>query len=191
MARTEAVEKASYLRQWEVPYEALAYVFGHNEMSWSRLITACGRPSLVGTTLKDPEQLPTDLVADEKPTWRNGEKVYLATTAARGCLLGVSGAQRSSGAALTTAYGAFAAEARQLAPDYAPQSVCCDGGKATQQAGSALFVNLTMIRCFLPLVLKIKERGKSDKALWTDLQERAGDAYHAAPHAPFAARVGD
>jgi hypothetical protein len=32
IARTDEVEKALYLRQWGVPFDALAYVFGRNAM---------------------------------------------------------------------------------------------------------------------------------------------------------------
>jgi len=32
--RTAEVEKALYLRQWGVPFEALAYVCGRNVMFW-------------------------------------------------------------------------------------------------------------------------------------------------------------
>lgn len=189
VARTAEVEKAIYLRQWEVPFEALAYVFGRAARYWSRLITAFGRPSLLGTTIKAAEQLPADLVADEKHTWLNGEKVYLATTAAQGCRLGAQRAQRARAEDLTVAYGEFAAEAQQMDPDDAPQSVCCDGWEATHKAWAALFANITIIRCFLPLVLKIKERCKSDKALWAELKERTWDAYHAETRAPFAQRL--
>src|SRR5229473_6669851 len=34
IARTDAVEKALYLRQWGVPCEALASVFGRDAMFW-------------------------------------------------------------------------------------------------------------------------------------------------------------
>jgi hypothetical protein len=47
-----------------------------------------GRPSIVGTTVRDPSKLPKHLVADEKHTWLEGEKVYVATTAAGGSILG-------------------------------------------------------------------------------------------------------
>jgi hypothetical protein len=68
IGRTDAVEKALYLRQWGVPFDALAYVFGRDAMFWYRAWLAFGRPSLVGTTVKDPESVPRDLVADEKLT---------------------------------------------------------------------------------------------------------------------------
>src|SRR5712691_1287646 len=63
MARTHAVEKALYLRQWGVPCDALASVFGRDAMFWYRPWLTCGRPSLCGTTVKDPQKVPTNLVA--------------------------------------------------------------------------------------------------------------------------------
>ena len=36
IARTAEVEKALYLRQWGVPFDALAYVFGRDAMFWYR-----------------------------------------------------------------------------------------------------------------------------------------------------------
>ena len=54
IARTEAVEKALSLRQWGVPFDALASVFGRDAMFWYRAWLAFGRPSLLGTTVKDP-----------------------------------------------------------------------------------------------------------------------------------------
>jgi hypothetical protein len=68
IGRTEAVEKARSRRQWGGPFAALAYVFGRDAMCWYRAWLACGRPSLVGTTIKEPQTLPRDLVADEQLT---------------------------------------------------------------------------------------------------------------------------
>ncbi len=45
IARTDAVEKVLYLRQWGVPFDALAYVFGRDAMFWYRAWLAFGRPS--------------------------------------------------------------------------------------------------------------------------------------------------
>ena len=90
IARTDEVEKALYLRQWGVPFDALAYVFGRDAMFWYRAWLAFGRPSLLGTTVKDPQKVPTDLVADEKLTWVARQQVYVPTTVGGGCFLGVS-----------------------------------------------------------------------------------------------------
>ena len=49
-----------------MPFGALTYVFGRNDMFWYRAYLALGRNSLVGTTVKDAAQLPLHLVADEK-----------------------------------------------------------------------------------------------------------------------------
>jgi len=90
MARTEEVEKALYVRQWGGPFDALASVFGHNALCWYRAWLAFGRPSLLGTTVKDLAQIPTHLVAEEKVTGVAGQEVSVPTTVGAGCFLGVS-----------------------------------------------------------------------------------------------------
>ena len=90
IARTDEVEKALYLRQWGVPFDALAYVFGRNAMFWYRAWLAFGRPSLVGTTVQDPHKMPRDLVADEQLTRGAKQQVSVPTTVGGGCFLGVS-----------------------------------------------------------------------------------------------------
>ena len=41
----------------------------------------------MGTTVKRPESLPADLLADEKHTKHRGDKVYVAVTAGRNGIL--------------------------------------------------------------------------------------------------------
>ena len=86
---TDEVEKAMYLRRFGVPFEALAYVFGHEPNFWYRLYQGLGRLSLVGTTVKDPEAIPINLTADEKHSWLLGDRVFIPTTVGAGCFLGV------------------------------------------------------------------------------------------------------
>src|SRR5262245_43465480 len=85
MARTEEVDKALYLRQWGVPFDALASVFGRDAMFWYRAWLAFGRPSLLGTTVKAPQQLPPAVAADAKVTWVAGQEVYVPTPVGGGC----------------------------------------------------------------------------------------------------------
>jgi len=75
VGRTEAREKALYLRHWGVPFDALVYVFGRDAMYWYRAELALGRPTIVGRTVKQPEQLPAHVLADEKHTWALGQEV--------------------------------------------------------------------------------------------------------------------
>lgn len=107
VGRTEVVEKALYLRQLGVPFEALAYVFGRDASYWERLWLVLGRNSVVGTTVKDAAQLPRQLVADQKISWRNGQEVCVTATAGGGCLLGLDLAEEASAVALQAAYGTF------------------------------------------------------------------------------------
>ncbi len=80
IARTEEVEKGLYLKRWGVPFEGLAYVFGHNAMFWYRAYVSFGRNSIVGTTVKEADKLPADVLADEKHSRLKGEKVYIPTS---------------------------------------------------------------------------------------------------------------
>ena len=59
---TDDVEKALFLRRYGVPFSALAYVFGRNAMYWQRLVTLFGHNDVVGTTIKDPDRLPKDVL---------------------------------------------------------------------------------------------------------------------------------
>ena len=125
------VEKALFLRKFAVPYWALTYVFGRNDMYWERLELSMGRNSIVGTTVKQPDKLPQDVLADEKHTRLNGEKAYIATTVGDDCVLGASIALQADTENLTEAYGHFKTEAQDFVADYEPQSVNIDGWKAT------------------------------------------------------------
>jgi len=75
VGRTAAVEKALSLRHWGGPFDALVYVFGRDAMYWYRAELAWGRPPIVGSTVKQPEQLPAPVLADEKHTWALGQAV--------------------------------------------------------------------------------------------------------------------
>ena len=88
---TEDVEKPLFLHEkFGVPYWGLTYVFGHDDSYWERMVISLGRCHLAGTTVKDPDKLPEDILADEKHTKLNGEKVYVATTVGNDCVLGAS-----------------------------------------------------------------------------------------------------
>jgi hypothetical protein len=55
VGKTDQIDKPMYLRQFGVPFEALAYVFGRNPMYWYRIYLSLGGASIVGTKIKDPE----------------------------------------------------------------------------------------------------------------------------------------
>ena len=117
IARTDAVEKALSRRQWGVPFDALASVFGRDALCWYRAWLAFGRPSLVGTTVKEPQKLPRDLVADEQLTRVARPQVYVPTTVGGGCFLGVSVVEAAETATVERGDGACAKEAKALVPD--------------------------------------------------------------------------
>jgi len=188
---TDEVEKALFLRRFGVPFWALTYVFGRDDMYWQRMVARLGRNEIVGTTVKAPEHLPEHLLADEKHTRLNGQKAYIATTVANGCVLGASLALAADEPQLTEAYGHFKQESQHLNPDYRPQTVNTDGWSATQLAWKALFPTITIILCFLHAFLSIRSRGKWLKQLFPDIQQRVWDIYHADRRETFYQHVHD
>ncbi len=187
---TDEVEKALFLHEkFGVAFWGLTYVFGRNDMYWYRLIQDQGRNSIVGTTIKEPDKLPTDVLADEKHTDFNGEKAYLALTVADDCVLGASVALAADEKELTEAYGHFKEEAQQLKEDYQPQTVNTDGWLATHLAWSALFPAIVIIRCFLHAFIKVSSCCKRMKNEFVEIQTQVWDIYHAADPLTFMKNV--
>lgn len=176
---TDAVEKALFLRRFGVPFWALTYVFGRNDLYWQRLVAQFGHNHIVGTTLKDRQLLPDHLLADEKHTRLNGEKAYIATTVAEDCVLGVSIALAADEEHLTSAYGDFKQEVHDLNPDYQPQTVNTDGWAATQLAWRTLFPQITIILCFLHAFISIRSRCKRLTDEFPEIKQRVWDIYRA------------
>ena len=92
----------------------MASVFGRDAMFWNRVWLAFDRPSLLGSTVKEPQQVPTDLVADEKVTWVAGQEVYGPTTVGDRYFPGVSVVAAAEMAVLETDYVEFALETQDF-----------------------------------------------------------------------------
>jgi hypothetical protein len=187
-ARTDDVAKPLLLRKFGVPFWALAHVFGRNAMFWFRQECRLGHFSIVGTTVRQA-QIPEHLLADEHHQTCDGDKVFLATTVAGGCCLGVSMAKTASAEDLTAAYGIFAEEARDVQPDYKPQTVNADGWKSTKAAWLAIFPTIVVLRCFLHAWLKIRDRAKNLKEVFYELSRRVWHVYHADNKRSFSQRL--
>jgi hypothetical protein len=188
--KTAEIDKALFIRKFNVPYWALSCVFGKDAMYWYRIEKALGRNSIVGTTVKNPDDIPEHLGADEKHTWILGDKVYVATTVGNECLLGTSLAKDAGEEALTDAYGVFKDEAQCLKPDYSPTTVNIDGWKATRNAWSFLFRSIAIICCFLHVFIKIRDRAKKKhKDIFTQAASKLWDCYHADNKYKFSQRI--
>lgn len=173
------------LASFGVPCWVLTQGFGHSDMFWQRQLERLGRNSLAGTTVRDPARLPQHLAADEHHVDWAGQKGYVATVAAEGCLLGLALTKSADEEHLAEAYGVFAAEARDVNPDYAPQTVNTDGWAATQNALVRLFPGICVILCFLHGFLKIRDRCRKQH----DLHRRVWDVYRALTAADFRQRM--
>jgi hypothetical protein len=184
---TDDVEDALFLRRFGVPFWALAHVKGHGPSYWHRIEVGLGRYSIVGTTVRR-QDVPADLVADEHHQTRDGEKVFIATVVAEGCCLGASVVDTADEVGLTAGYGTFKQEARDLAPDYSPETVNLDGWKAGRLAWEGLFPLAVVLRCFLHGWLSIRDGCKKHVQFQT-LSEKVWEAYRAEDRRTFSQRV--
>jgi hypothetical protein len=88
---------------------------------------------------------------------------------------------------LQEAYGVFAAEARDVNPNYTPETVNTDGWAATQNAFQALFSSIAVVLCFLHGFLKIRDRCRKAH----DLHRRVWEVYRAASTEEFRRRMSE
>ena len=173
------VEKALFLKTFGVPDWALTYVFGRNDSYWYRLQKAMGRHNIVGTTVKDATQIPTELLSDEKHGKAHGEKWYIATTVAADCVLGASVTIAADTEHLAEGYGVFKQEAEQVNPEYQPNTVNIDGWRATRNAWQQLFPNITIILCFLHAFIKIRSCCQRLGDLYEQIKQQVWVIYRA------------
>ena len=127
------------------------------------------------------------LAADEHHADWAGQKGYVATTVGGGCLLGVALTASADDAHLREAYGVFAAEARDVEPEYAPETVNTDGWAATRNAFISLFPTIAVVLCFLHGFLKVRDRCRKAR----DLHRRVWDVYRAATAEEFRRLMGE
>ncbi len=187
---TGEVEKALFMRKFNVPFWALSYVFGKDPMYWYRIEQSLGRNSIVGTTIRNPADIPPHLGADEKHTWILGDKVYVATTVGNECILGTSVSKDAGEQSLQDAYQVFKDEAQCLKPVYIPTTVNMDGWKATRNAWKALFTSVVIICCFLHVFIKIRDRAKKKyKDIYNEAASKLWDCYHAEKKIAFSQRI--
>ena len=175
-ATVDDVADVLFLAKW-VPLWALEQVFHVDSSKVYRIINTIGRNSIVGTTIKTTE-IPDNLLADEHHEKCCGEKIYIATTVAEGCVLGAEVCPSASTEDLTKGYGVFKKEVLELDPNYRPKTVNTDGWKGTQGAWSALFPMIVILRCFLHAWLSIRDRAKNLKEQFFDLGSRVWDVYY-------------
>jgi hypothetical protein len=185
-----AVEKGLFLKQFGVPDWALTYLFGRNDSYWYRQTEAFGRYNLVGSTVKEAEKMPKDLLADEKHAKAHGGKWYVATTVAQDCVLGASMSTTADAEGLRAAYDVFKQEAQALDPHYQPETVNTDGWAATGKAWRQLFPAIVNILCFLHAFIKIRSRCKRLGHHYEQIKQQVWEIYRATDQDEFKERVG-
>jgi len=186
----DEIEKALFLRKFNVPFWALSYVYGKDPMYWYRIEQSIGRNSIVGTTVTNPEHVPQHLVADEKHTRILGDKTYVATTVGDGCILGAAVAKDAGKQELTAAYQVYKQESQCIKPEYTPETVNMDGWKATRNAWETLFPAVVIICCFLHVFIKIRDRAKRKyRDVFENVSSKLWECYRAESKISFSQRI--
>ena len=158
--KTEYVSKGLDMHNSGSSFESVGRVLGKNAMFWYNTFCSIGKNSIISTTVKDISKLPKHIAADEKHTKCCGEKVYIATTVANGCILGAAVSESPGDDGLLAAYSEFMKETWQLNPDYYPESVNTDGWKATKNTWKSFSEMTVLVLCFLHSALKIQNFSK-------------------------------
>ena len=188
--KTDDASKPLFLLRFNVPYWAIAYVFGRDPMYWYRLAVSLGKNSIVGTTVKREELLPKNVLADEEHITIMRKKGYIATTVGHGCILGAEVSNGCGDEELKEAYGVFKEEAQDVKPDYCPVTVNTDGWSATKKTWKSLFPKIVIIQCFLHAYIKIRDRAlKKMQDIFKEVGRKVWDCYKATDKRSFSQRI--
>jgi len=89
---------------------------------------------------------------------------------------------------LTKGYKVFADEARNINPDYSPETVNTDGWDSTRLAFESIFINIVVIRCFLHAYIKIRDCCKKH-TLFKLICDKTWDVYESEDKVQFSQRL--
>ena len=172
--RTQDVEKPLFLRKFNTPYWALAYVFGRDPNYYHRVERRMGKASIAGSLAgrveieKDDASggkdltvncaLPEDIACDEKHAKYLGEKVYVAMSAGGGCVLGAELTEGADARSLAEGYGVVKDEIERAAPGHKIKSINTDGFSSTVAALRGVYgASVVFITCILHLFIALRD----------------------------------
>jgi len=157
-AELKDVKWGIFLMRFGVPFWALALVLGKYAMFWYRLWIDLGKNSVIGTTIYSKTDLPEHILSDEEHTYVSEKKAYIATTVAKGCLLGAEVVWKASGEVLRKAYQVAADELFNVNPLHRVVTSNTDGWSATQYALKKIYKGIAIVQCFLHGFIKVRHR---------------------------------
>lgn len=176
-AQVQEVEKALFLRKFNVPYWGLEHAFGRSSSFYWRIEKRMGMTSIAGTLTGEVEveikenkktgtversacecALPEDLACDEKHAKYLGEKAYVAMSAGGGCVLGAELTEGCDKASLAEGYGVLKEEIARAAPGHEIKSVNGDGYSSTTAALRQVWgSSAVLITCILHLYIALRD----------------------------------
>jgi hypothetical protein len=185
VGRTQEVEKALFLRKFNVPFWGLEEVFERSSNYYWRIERRMGMTSIAGAlagrtgkptgaTVQGECALPEDIACDEKHAKYLGEKAYIAVSAGGGCVLGAELTERADQDALAQGYRVLREEIASAAPGHQVKSVNTDGFSSTIAAMRNVWGAALLITCILHLYIAIRD---GCKRKYRDQFEAVADAF--------------
>lgn len=174
-----------------VPFWLVSRCFGENESYWFRLYQSFSQKDIVGSTVYgNKDNIPEDILVDEKHISISKQKYYIGTTVGGGCILGAEISESADEQGLMKAYNVFKTEALEVKSDYQPKSINTDGWVPTINAIKKLFPLAIMIRCFLHAFLKIRNNArKSVQEEFNRCSDIVWNAYRSEDKRSFSQRI--
>ncbi len=167
VGRTQEVEKALFLRKFNVPYWGLEVVFGRSSNYFWRIERRMGMTSIAGCLAgkqgsdeageETGGALPEDICCDEKHAKYLGTKAYVAVTAGGGCVLGAELTEGADKGSLAQGYSVLKDEIAQAAPGHEIKSVNIDGYSSTVAAMREVWGGALLITCILHLYIAMRD----------------------------------
>jgi len=184
VGRTQEVEKALFLRKFNVPYWGLEVVFERSSNYFWRIERRMGRTSIAGSLAGKKQSdetgdesrcaLPEDLACDEKHAKYLGSKAYIAVTAGGGCVLGAELTEGADKDSLANGYRVLEGEIAAAAPGHQIRSVNTDGYSSTVAAVREVWGGALLVTCILHLYIAMRD---GCKRKYRDQFEAVADAF--------------
>lgn len=140
-------------KKYGAPNWLLTHAYGKSDMYWERIERSIGRNSIVGTTIRKADNLPLDYACDEKFSRWGKQRAFIAMTAAKECVLGMSVTLSETAKTFEKAYGVFVKEARNVKKNFKVRSVNLDGFHSSRKAWKAMFLQFLQHSLFYPFSL--------------------------------------
>src|SRR6266853_5979219 len=156
--RPEVARDALLATHGGLSLEWCAVIGTISPMALSRVICACGQPSVVTVLTRCGLPLPTSILADEQHSRCLAERVYVPTIVRGRVIWHLGYSASKSAAAFTESYGVFQRTALEHDPSYQVRGALTDGFDSTTKSLRTLFPGARLGLCLRHALNKLPDK---------------------------------